>query len=201
MTRLWIGTGSLEKSAYYFAADGQVYQNPTGFTAAALAATPASQRGSYAVDDNTLTIKWASGQSSVNKLEDVHDNAFNWDTGIFLGVKPFDSSQQLAGSFEGGNSVSFGGGGVSASNDLTFSADGTYAQGGVVTASASSSESTTDVGSASSSGGKWQLNGWVLALTDTKGQVATGVAFPVETDDKTQQVTRFYFQNVAYKRL
>ncbi|GAA4495068.1 hypothetical protein GCM10023172_06180 [Hymenobacter ginsengisoli] len=201
MTRYWIGTHSLEKSAYYFAPDGQVYQNPAGFTATALAATPPGQHGSYTVAGNTLTIKWADGHTSTSSLEDVHADAFNWDTGIFLGVKPFANAQQLAGTFEGGNSVSFGGGGMSASNDLTFNPDGTYTQSGAVTGSASSSESTADVGSSRSGGGKWQLNGLVLTLTDAKGQVATGVAFPVETDDKTQQVTRFYFQNVAYKRL
>lgn len=200
MTRYWVGQ-SLEKAAYYFVPTGQVYQNPTGFTATALAAVPAGRRGSYAVAGGKMTIKWADGHTSASPVEAGSPDGFGWDAGVFLGVKPFASARQLAGAFEGGNFISSDAGGLSVSSDLTFRPDGTYAQAGAATGHATSAGSTTQVGSAGSGGGQWQLRDWVLTLTAATGKTTSGVAFPVETDEKTGQVTRFYFNNVAYKRL
>ncbi len=110
------------------------------------------------------------------------------------------SADQLTGTFEGGNSVSFGGGSMAASSSLTFKADGTYAQSGAATGISTSAESTARVGGTSSGGGKWQLQDWVLTLSPGSGPAISGVAFPVERDEKTGQVVRFCFNNVAYKR-
>ncbi|GAA4495060.1 hypothetical protein GCM10023172_06160 [Hymenobacter ginsengisoli] len=203
MTRYWIGTHSLEKAAYYFTPTGQAYQNPTGFGAADLAALPAGSRGSYTVAGNTLTIKWADGHTSTSSLEDVHADAFNWDTGIFLGVKPFANAQQLAGTFEGGNSISTSSGSAAVSSGLTFRADGTYTGGSASSFSGKDTDgnATYDAGSSGTGAGHWSLNGWVLNLTNAQGQTKRGVAFPFELDEKTGRVVRFYFDNVAYKRL
>lgn len=86
--------------------------------------------------------------------------------GHFRGRAAVCQRASLVGSFEGGNSVSFGGGNTSASNEYTFAADGSYRQSGAVTSSVSSDRSTADVGG---SGGRWQLAGWVLILTDDRG--------------------------------
>ena len=200
MTRYYIGTHSLEKSAYYFAPDGQVYQNPTGLAAADLAALPPGQRGTYAVAGKKLTIKLADGNGSASDMEGDNPGGFNYETGIFTGAKPFAKPEDLVGSFEGGNSVSFGGGSTSASNALTFMADGTFAQEGAVSSSVGSDQSTARVGSSDAGAGHYQLAGWTLTLTDAQGHKAQGVAFPIEQDEKTGQVVRFYFQNIAYKR-
>ncbi|WP_151087823.1 hypothetical protein [Hymenobacter baengnokdamensis] len=203
MTRYWIGSHSLEKAAYYFTPAGQAYQNPTGFGAADLAALPAGLRGSYTVTGNTLTIRWADGHTSTSALQDVHSNAFNWDTGIFLGVQPFANTQQLTGTFEGGNSISTSSGSAAVSSDLTFRADGTYSGGSASSFSGKDTggNTTYDAGASGAGAGRWSLNGWVLTLTNAQGQTRRGVAFPFEMDDKTGRVVRFYFDNVAYKRL
>ncbi|MGI4874023.1 MAG: hypothetical protein ACRYFX_22920 [Janthinobacterium lividum] len=201
MTRYYVGTHSLEKSAYYFAPDGQVYQNPTGLAAANLSALPPGQRGTYAVDGKKLTIKLADGNGSSSDVEGDNPGGFNYETGIFTGVKPFAKPTDLLGAFEGGNSVSFGGGSTSASNALTFKHDGTFTQEGAVSSSVSSDQSTAHVGNSDAGAGHYQLAGWTLTLTDAQGQKAQGVAFPIETDEKTGQVVRFYYQNIAYKRL
>ncbi|MCA8830914.1 hypothetical protein [Hymenobacter pini] len=199
MTRYWIATRSLEKSCYYFTADGHAYQNPTGLGPAELAALPAGQRGTFTVKSADMTITWADKSKSSSTLEDVHADAFNWDMGIFVGVKPFSSPQQLVGTFEGGNSVSFSGGTTAASNTYTFQPDGTYTQSGVLSSQVSSNQSTASTGGTSNGAGRWQLTGWQLRLTNPQGGTSQGVAFPFEMD-KAGKVVRFYFQSVAYKR-
>ncbi|MDO7845838.1 hypothetical protein Q5H92_05680 [Hymenobacter sp. M29] len=203
MTRYWIATRSLEKSTYYFAPNGQVYVDPKGFSAAALAALPASSRGSYSVAGNKLTVRWASGQTSSSEVE-PQATTFGWDMGIFLAGRPFTSPGQLTGSFEGGNSISTSSGSASAVSSLTFRPDGTYTGGGASSFGGRDADGakTYSAGSSSSgNSGRWSLNGWLLTLTDAQGHTNRGVAFPVEKNDKTGQVTRFYFDNVAYKRL
>ena len=96
--------------------------------------------------------------------------------------------------------MSFGGSNTPASNEYTFAADGSYRQSRAVTSSVSSDRSTADVSGTNGSGGRWQLAGWVLILTDGWGQTLWGVAFSFETDEKTRRVVRFYYNNVAYKR-
>ncbi|MBF9140504.1 hypothetical protein [Hymenobacter properus] len=202
MTRYWIATRSLEKSTYYFAPNGQVYVDPKGFSAAELAALPASSRGSYSVVGNKLSVRWASGQTSSSEVE-PQATTFSWDMGIFLAGKPFQSPSQLAGSFEGGNSISTSSGSASAVSSLTFRPDGTYSGGGASSFGGrnEAGAKTYSAGSTSSNSGRWSLSGWLLTLTDAQGRTTRGVAFPVERNDKTGQVTRFYFDNVAYKRL
>lgn len=202
MTRYWIATHSLEKSTYYFAPNGQVYVDPKGFAAAELAALPASARGSYNVTGKTLAVRWASGQTSSSEVE-PQANTFTWDMGIFLAGQPFKSPGQLTGSFEGGNSISTSSGSASAVSSLTFRPDGTYSGGGASSFGGrnEAGAKTYSAGSTSSNSGRWSLSGWLLTLTDAQGRTTRGVAFPVERNDKTGQVTRFYFDNVAYKRL
>jgi len=201
MTRFWIATGSLEKSCYYFTADGRAYKDPTGLLPAELEALPPTQRGTFEADGKQMTITWADNQKSSGSMEDVHDAAFNWDAGIFVGMKPFASADDLVGTFEGGNSVSFSGNSTIASNTYNFKPDGEYSREGAVTSSVSTSESTAHLGGTSAGDGHWQLKGWQLSLTDAKGHTAQGVAFPFDADEKTGRVTRFYYQGVAYKRL
>lgn len=202
MTRYWMATRSLEKSTYYFAPNGQVYVDPKGFSAAALAALPASARGSYAVAGNKLSVRWASGQTSSSEVE-PQATTFAWDMGIFLAGQPFKSPGQLTGSFEGGNSISTSSGSAAAVSSLIFRPDGTYSGGGAASFGGrnDAGAQTYSAGSTSSNAGRWSLSGWLLTLTDAQGRTNRGVAFPVERNDKTGQVTRFYFDGVAYKRL
>ncbi|MBF9222420.1 hypothetical protein [Hymenobacter ruricola] len=202
MTKYWMATHSLEKATYYFAPTGQVYVNPTGFSTAQLAALPAGSRGRYALAGNKLTVRWADGQTQSSEVE-PQTETFAWDMGIFLAGRPFASPSQLVGAFEGGNSISTSSGSAAAVSGLTFRANGTYS-GGSASSFGGRSEAgakTYSAGSSGSAAGRWTLSGWMLTLTDGAGRSTSGVAYPIEKDEKTGQVTRFYFNNVAYKRL
>ncbi|MBD2722653.1 hypothetical protein [Hymenobacter armeniacus] len=202
MTRYWIATHSLEKSTYYFAPNGQVYVDPAGFSAAQLAAVPAASRGSYTVAGRKLSVRWANGQTESADVE-PQSETFAWNMGIFLAGRPFASASQLVGAFEGGNSISTSSGSAAAVSSLTFRANGTYS-GGSASSFGGRNEagaSTYSAGSSGGSAGRWSLSGWTLTLTDAAGRTSSGVAYPIEKNEKTGQVTRFYFNNVAYKRL
>ncbi|WP_460546789.1 hypothetical protein [Hymenobacter daeguensis] len=201
MTRYIIAFHSLEKATYYFTPGGSVFVNPVDFNPASLAALSPHNRGSYSVAGGSLNVKWADGQTSKSTLEDPSGNAFNWDMGIFVGMGPFANARQLVGAFEGGNSVSSSSGSAAAVSSLTFRADGTYSGGSASSFSTNTSDSNSRIGSSGETAGRWALSGWTLTLTDAAGRTSRGVAYPIEKDDKTGQVRRFYFNSVAYKRL
>ncbi|QKG55707.1 hypothetical protein GKZ68_03050 [Hymenobacter sp. BRD128] len=201
MSRYLMALHSLEKATYYFTPGGQVFVNPTGFSASSLASLPAGQRGSYTQAGSKLTVRWASGQTEDSAVE-PQASTFGWSMGLFLAVRPFASAQQLVGSFEGGNSVSLGGGSTAVVSGLAFRPDGTYTRTGTSSISTGTdADGTAHAGASGTCTGRWSLNGWLLTLTSAQGQTIRGVAYPIETDDKTGQLTRFYYGSMAYKRL
>lgn len=195
MTRYIPAWHSLEKATWYFAPNGQVYRNPRGLDAAGYAALPPGDRGMYQAGA-APSIKWANGRTEAIKVESTSADSFNWDMGIFVGMGPFTGAREVVGSFQGGNSVT----GASVSSALELQADGTYRGGFASSISASSDQSKVTVGNSGDSTGRWALSGWVLTLTDAQGHTTRGVAYPIEKNDKTGQVVRFYFNNVAYAR-
>jgi hypothetical protein len=196
MTRYIMAWHSLEKATWYFAPDGRVFHNPGSLDAAGYAALPPADRGTLRPGSSTLT--WANGQSEKFVMEDATANSFNYDMGIFVGMGPFKSTRELVGRFEGGNSIT----GAASVSSLDLRADGSYSGGSAASVSATSNESTVRAGSSNTAAGRWALSGWVLTLTDAAGQpVRRGLAYPIERDAKTGQFVRFYFDNVAYKRL
>ncbi|WP_201984586.1 hypothetical protein [Hymenobacter rubidus] len=195
MTRYIPAWHSLEKATWYFAPGGQVYHNPTSLDAAGFAALKPGDRGTYQAGA-APTVKWADGRSEPFKIETTGGNSFNHDMGIFVGMGPFGSAQELVGNFQGGNSVT----GAAVSSSLELHADGTYRGGFAASISASSNQGKTTVGNSGDSAGRWSLNGWVLSLTNAQGRTTSGVAYPIEKDEKTGRVVRFYFNNVAYAR-
>ncbi|GAB3867632.1 hypothetical protein GCM10028824_10460 [Hymenobacter segetis] len=201
MTRYIMAFHSLEKATYYFTPAGQVYNNPVDFTPTSLASLPANARGTYSVAGGQLVMKWADGNTSKANFENPSANTFSWDMGIFVGMGPFANARQLVGNFEGGNSVSSSSGSAAAVSGLTFRADGSYGGSSVSSFTTNTSGSNSHVGSSGEAAGRWALAGWTLTLTDAAGRTTRGVAYPIETNEKTGQVTRFYFNNVAYKRL
>lgn len=199
MTRYWISNGSLEKRTWYFAPDGQVYLDPLGFSAAELAAFR-GERGRYQVNGSTMTVKWARGSASTSTVENPHAASFTWDMGNFTGVRPFASTQQLIGTFEGGESLSNSGGSAITSRTLTLRPDGTFSRGGVSSLSSTSDASTIRTGGQSQSSGRWQLNGYFLTLTDAQGGVTRGIAFPYNINGTAARPDRLYFNGTMYKR-
>jgi len=196
MTRYIPVWHSLEKATWYFAPNGQVFHNPQGLDAAGYAALPPGDRGVYQAGA-TPTVQWADGRTQPFKVEPTGGNTFNYDTGIFVGMGPFGSTREIVGRFEGGNSVK----GAAAASGLELRADGSYSGSASGTVSANTSQGTFTGGSSGESAGRWSLSGWVLTLTDNTGRTTRSMAYPIEKDEKTGQVARFYFNNVAYKRL
>ena len=192
MTHYIPAWNSLEKATWYFAPNGQVFHNPKGLDAAGYATLPPGDRGML----QGKSIHWADGRTQELKIESTNAGAFNWDMRIFVGMGPFTSPAQLVGKFEGGNSAS----GAVVVSGLVLQANGTYTGGFAGNISATSAGSKVTVGNSGDSAGRWSLSGWVLTLTDNTGRVTRGVAYPIEKDDKTGQVVRFYFANVAYQR-
>ncbi|KAA9339569.1 hypothetical protein F0P96_02855 [Hymenobacter busanensis] len=198
MTRYWIATGSLEKRVWYFAPDGRVYWDPTGFSAAELAAHRGT-KGTYQVSGNQMTIKWSDGTTTKGEVE-AQARSFGWDMGLFSAVKPFTSANQLVGSYEGGESVSSGSGSIITSNTIRLNADGTFSRDGVASVKSVSSESTVSGGSQSKNAGRWQWQGYYLTLTDGTGKTTRGITFPFD-DEKTKVFPdRLYFNGTMFKR-
>ncbi|MGI4874029.1 MAG: hypothetical protein ACRYFX_22955 [Janthinobacterium lividum] len=192
MTRPIPAWHSLEKATWYFAPNGQVFRNPQGLNAASYAALAPGDRGVYQAG----SIRWADGRTEALKMASSSANTFTWDMGTFVGMGPFTSPAQLVGRFEDGNSAS----GAVMVSGLVLQANGTYTGGFAGNISATSAGSTVTVGNSGDSAGRWSLSNWVLTLTDNTGHITRGVAYPIEKDDKTGQVMRFYFSNVAYQR-
>ncbi len=61
MQKYWIATRHLEKSVWYFASNGQVFENPTGLSQEALAAHQGN-KGRLKFSSDELEIVWTNGQ-------------------------------------------------------------------------------------------------------------------------------------------
>lgn len=197
MTKFWLATNHLEKAVWYFAPDGRLYVNPEGITDDALAAHK-GQSGTYDVAGNNLTIKWSDGSTSSNELERDGDG-FAFDTGLYAPVDPFTDQSALAGSWEGGSSMSFGGGSSILSKSLVIAADGTFTQSGAASIRAESDESVASAGGTSATRGRWSLDGYTMTLTYENGEIVRGVAFPFDDEETVFNPDRFYFAGIMYK--
>lgn len=197
MTRFWSGTGSLEKAVWYFTSDGRVYRDlEDGFSDDVLARHE-GPHGTVSRDGDTMVVTWSDGKRTRSDVERDGDS-FTWDMGIFTPVKGFDDDSDLAGKWEGGNSVSFGGGSSSATRALELREDGTFSQSSVASISSRSERSRVSAGAQGAASGTWKLDGYTLTLTREDGTAERGVAFPYDDGTGTR---RFYFAGVMYKKL
>lgn len=196
MTRFWAGTGSLEKAVWYFTEDGRVYRDLTeGFSDEALA-RHTGPHGTAKGDGDALVITWSDGKESRSDVE-RDGKAFTWDMGIFTPVEGFDGKSQLVGQWEGGESISVGGGSAATARTLDLRGDGTFGQSSAGSVSARSSESIVSGGSSGATAGTWELDDYTLTLTYADGSVVRGVSFPYN-DGKSE---RFFFNGTMYKRI
>ena len=192
MTRFWSFTGTLEKAAWYFAPDGSVYQNlEHGFSEEDLRSHP-GPRGTYSVEDGKMTIAWANGKSTTNEVE-RDGETFTWDMGIFSPVKPFDDEDALAGAWEGGESLTYGGRHASVAKTLRLNADGTFQWDSVSFLETGNLSGSAEGGTS----GKWELENVSLTLTDANGKSYRGIAFPFD-DGKRQWL---FFGGTMYKKV
>ena len=199
MTRFWSFTGSLEKAAWYFAPDGSVYRGlARGFSDADLAAHK-GPKGTYAVDDDTMTITWSDGKKTTSEVE-RDGSAFTWDMGIFTPVEPFDDRDPLVGRWEGGESLSGAAGRAAMSKTLDLREDGTFTWSSIAFVGSESDQTEITAGAQSGTTGQWSLDGHALVLTDESGKEYRGIAFPYD-DEKTEvNPDRFFFAGIMYKR-
>lgn len=192
--------GNFRTMSYYFSPDGVAYENPVGLSAAELAATPEKSKGPYLVNGKTLSIAWTGYPQPESDEMNSLDGGFSWSGGaIFSAVGPFQSADQLVGTFEGGTSTYASAAGQSVvSKTLTFNADGTYTGSGVATVTTATESSVAETGGTSQQAGTYALDGWYLTLTDAQGHTTRDIAYPVGSGK--DKVTLFNYNGIAYER-
>ncbi|WP_151087822.1 hypothetical protein [Hymenobacter baengnokdamensis] len=188
---------------YYFTPAGQVYVDPTDFSAAALAAVGPGQHGTYAVTGQQMTIKWANGTTKTGHYH-ADPSGFSCE-GSFMCVAPLANPRQLVGTFEGHNAaVTVDANSLAAFRTLVLKPDGTFTRDSYAASHSEShhadnSSFNTDAASTGAQqAGHWKLDGWYLTLTDAQG-TARGVAFRTDWDEKTDQTKIFRFNGTSYK--
>ena len=196
MQKYWIATRHLEKAIWYFAPDGNAYFNPAAsFSPADLEAIEAKNKGPYKIANKELSVVWGDGQKSSGEIEIV-PGGFNWDTGMFLQIKPFTDPKQIVGSYEGGTSMTFSGNSTITVKTLELRADGTFSWSGI---------STTEVDGAKAGGendttGKWTLSGYILTLAPNDGEAVRGIAFPFDDEETALKPDYTFFSGTMYKK-
>lgn len=194
----YISGGGLEKMAWYFAPDGTVYENlSTGLTDADLAAHR-GRKGKATGKDNGLTVTWTDGTQTKAPME-KDKTGFGWDMGIFTPVEPIKDAASIAGSYEGGETLSRNGSLASSARTLDLKADGTYSSGSAASVSASGNGSKIEGGASSSSGGKWTCTAWTITLTDAGGKSAQHLAFPYDDADAKVHPAHLYIGGTLFK--
>ncbi len=200
MTRYWAYTGTLEKAVWYFAPDGTVFQHlETGFSPADLE-LHAGQRGRCVVEGDTCEVTWSDGKRSRGRIE-RSATGFSWSAGIFTPVRPFDSARPIAGTYEGGETVSARGSRAAVASTLELRADGTYTWSGVSFLSATSDTSRVVAGAnGTDSHGRWHAGELSIVLVDHKGNVYRRIAFPVDDEKTPVNPDRIFFGGTLFKR-
>ena len=120
--------------------------------------------------------------------------------GIFTPVTAYENPSDIVGVYEGGESIGTGGNLAVVSKRLELRADGTFTWNGVSFVESDSKTSHLKANSADDSRGRWQLSGYTLILTDTRGAVWRRIAFPYDDDRSPIKPDRMFFGGLLYKR-
>lgn len=198
MTRYWSG-GGLEKAAWYFSPDGQVYQNlEAGISAQDLAAHK-GPRGRYQLVGNELAITWPDGRVAKTRLEldRTNKNVFQWDMGIFTPVIPIEDPRSIVGAYEGGETVSHGGSAVFLGRTMEFKADGTYTMESAASVTGDTDRTHMGAGSQGATAGTWKYADYSITMTGTGGAAGRRIAFLVDVGEAAK---RLYCGGMLYKR-
>lgn len=200
MTRYWPATRSLEKSVWYFAPDGSVYQGlETGFSTRDLS-LHAGPKGKATLEGDHLNVQWPENKKSGGKIS-RSAGAFTWNAGIFTPVKPFAADVPLAGIYEGGESISVSGNRAAVAKTLELRADGTYRWSGVSFLNNASDVTQVTAGSnGEDSTGRWHAANFSIVLVDAKGHVYRRIAFPYDDETTPINPDRIFFGGTMFKR-
>lgn len=199
MTRYWSYTGTLEKAAWYFAPDGTVYEKlGRGFSAADLA-EHSGRQGRAALAGGKVVVTWADGTKTESEVE-RDETGFMWDMGSFTPVQPITDREEVAGIYEGGESLSQSANKVAVSKRLELRADGTFRWEGVSFLSATSAMTQLSAGATGGSSGTWKAEAYSVTLTDENGRDYRALAFPYDSSDKPGPPSHLFFGGLLYKR-
>lgn len=198
MQRYWIATRFIEKSCWYFAPDGQFYENlATGFSAEELAAHKGS-KGRYSVSGGQMQVIWSDGKSSQSPIKEAL-GGFDWDTGMFAIVEPFQEGKSISGTYEDGTSLASGGGSITLSKSLRINEDGTFEMAGISSLTSTSDNTQANAGSRSGTTGRWQLEGYTMTLTTSDETQTHHIAFPLDDAKTPAYPDRLFIGGTAYQ--
>lgn len=199
MQRYWIATRYLEKSCWYFAPDGQVYENlTTGFSPEDLAAHK-GPKGTFKAGGGLLEVTWADGKTTKSELEFV-SGGFNWNTGAFLPIAQPAKGKSIVGSYEGGSLFGAEGSSVIVSKSLSLESDGSYTLFGISSVTATSNGTQARTGGEGSETGRWELDGLNLRLTKTDGSTTRLIAIPFDDEETSVYPDRIFVGGTMYKK-
>lgn len=200
MTRYWSYTQTLEKAGWYFALDGQVYQNlEHGAEPPDLKAHKA-MHGTYRVEGDSMEITWSDGMKTKSKLE-REPKSFAWDGGIFTPVEPIREKKSIAGNYDGGASLSHNKNTIAVAKTFQLRADGTYSMSGVTVVSGKTESSEIGGSAQKSDSGTWTASGYSMTLTPSSGPAVRYLAFPVDDDSTTIYPDHLYVGGTLFKKL
>lgn len=193
MTRYRSGARALEQGVWYFSPDGTVYQNlEYGFSPADLAAH-AGPRGRIAAKEEKLEVGWSDGTRNSAPVE--RDGAeFTWDLALFSPIAAFDEPAAVAGVYQGGDTLTPGGG------KLDLRRDGTFVWEGVSLARTETGANRISAHPGTTNG-RWELNGFSLILIDENGVRVRRLTFPSDDEKTIVKPDRMFLGGSMFRRL
>jgi hypothetical protein len=198
MTRYLPATQSLERSAWYFAPDHQVFRDlKDGFSAADLAAH-AGLRGRLRRMGQTLEVAWSDGTLTAAELES-DSLGFTWDMGMFAPAGAFENSTGAAGVYEGAEVLGIESHEFPVAQRLELREDGTFKWDGVSFVRAAVESEITVTANAVTTG-TWKVEGFSLVLTSNENITLRRIAFPQDDEQTIIRPDHLFFAGVLYKR-
>jgi hypothetical protein len=199
MTRYLSSAPAVENSVWYFADDRTVYRGlQDGFSKADLA-THTGPRGVVRRQGRSLEIEWSDGTKSTAELE-RDGTGFTWDMGIFTPIISVENANELAGVYEGSETVALGSAGMPVAERIELREDGTFSWTGVSFSEKKSGSVRIVRRSSEVSSGHWQMRGFSLVLTTPGGLALRRLAFPQDEEKTVIRPDRLYLGGVIYRR-
>jgi hypothetical protein len=199
MSRYVSSSQTHESTVWYFAPNHEVYCDlEEGFSGTDLA-QHAGRRGTIRRSEGIFEVLWSDGQKSGSKLE-RDSGGFTWDMRIFVPVSPFESPSEVAGVYEGYESVSVRSGELPVAQRLVLRPDGSFSWEGVALKGTKSNSPDVTMGSKEETTGRWDLSGLSVILTSSDGLVVRRIAFPQDEEKTVIRPDRMFFGGLMYKR-